>query len=359
MLNNLHHKHTISDQMLITPHELKQQLPLNSKDNQKIIDSRQIVKNIIHGLDHRLLIICGPCSIHDVESAVDYANKLHDLSIDLCDQLYLVMRVYFEKPRTIVGWKGLINDPYMDNSCNIQEGLIIARKLLLQLVSIGVPLATETLDLITPNYLGELFSWSAIGARTTESQVHRELASGLSMPIGFKNSTDGSLNGAINAIRASSVPHSFININQYGQVCLLHTKGNSYGHIILRGGRFPNFYPKDIYECETDLHKAGLPLLLMVDCSHGNSCKDYIKQIQVAYSILDQIKCGNRSIIGLMLESHINAGNQSLQLPTMNLRYGISITDACLDWNNTEKLLRTLYKELKPILLYRSIKKEI
>ncbi|AKC60351.1 3-deoxy-7-phosphoheptulonate synthase [Blochmannia endosymbiont of Camponotus (Colobopsis) obliquus] len=344
-----------NNQEMITPAELKSRFPLKEKESRFVCDSQQIIANIIHGKDSRLLIVCGPCSIHDVDSTIDYAHRLKVLSDELSDKLYIVMRVYLEKPRTVLGWKGLINDPHMDGSFDIKSGLEISRSLLLKLLTMGLPLANEALDLNTPQYLGELFSWSAIGARTTESQVHRELASALPMSIGFKNSTSGNLMSAINAIRAASISHCFMGINQSGRICLLKTQGNLNGHVILRGGIKPNYYPEDIAYCESQLLKVGLPLFLMVDCSHGNSNKNYHDQIKVARSILDQIKDGNRSIVGLMLESHIYSGNQVLQLPYVKLRYGVSVTDACIDWISTENLLRQLHMELNSILSNRLV----
>lgn len=258
------------------------------------------------------------------------------------DQLYIVMRVYFEKPRTTVGWKGLINDPKIDGSFDVEHGLHIARQLLLELAEMGLPLATEALDPITPQYMADLFSWSAIGARTTESQTHRELASGLSMAVGFKNGTDGSIATAINAMKASAMGHSFIGINQQGQVNLLHTAGNPDGHIILRGGKAPNYQAEFVQQAEQELQNAGLEAAIMVDCSHGNSNKDYRRQPIVAEDVIQQIVNGNQSIIGVMLESHLNAGNQSAEQPVSEMQYGVSITDACIDWATSEQLLRQM-----------------
>ncbi|AUH02455.1 3-deoxy-7-phosphoheptulonate synthase [Pectobacteriaceae bacterium CE70] len=345
-LNNIN----ISDeQVLITPDELKAKFPLNDREQQAIAQSRSTIANIIHGRDDRQLIVCGPCSIHDTDAALDYARRLKTLSTELSDRLYIVMRVYFEKPRTTVGWKGLINDPYMDGSFDVEAGLHIARGLLLELVHMGLPLATEALDPNSPQYLGDLFSWSAIGARTTESQTHREMASGLSMPVGFKNGTDGSLGTAINAMKAASMPHRFVGINQGGQVCLLQTQGNADGHVILRGGKRPNYSAQDVAECEKQMRDAGLKPALMIDCSHGNSNKDYRRQPLVVESIIEQIKAGNRSIIGLMLESNINEGNQSSEQPRSQMHYGVSVTDACISWESTETLLRSLHQELDAV----------
>lgn len=257
------------------------------------------------------------------------------------------MRVYFEKPRTTVGWKGLINDPKIDGTFDVETGLRVGRKLCLELAELGLQLATEALDPMTPQYLADLFSWSAIGARTTESQTHRELASGLSMAVGFKNGTDGSLSVAINAMQSAAQGHSFIGINQKGQVNLLHTKGNPDSHVILRGGKTPNFEKQYVEECEIALRNAGLPKAIMIDCSHGNSNKDYRRQPLVAENALEQLLTGNRSIIGLMIESHLHAGNQSSDLPFAQMQYGVSITDACIDWQTTENLLTDFADKLR------------
>ncbi|MCO6524896.1 MAG: 3-deoxy-7-phosphoheptulonate synthase, partial [Candidatus Schmidhempelia sp.] len=267
----------------------------------------------------------------------------------------IVMRVYFEKPRTTVGWKGLINDPDMDNSFDIEKGLQIARKLLLDLSELGLPLATEALDPNTPQYIGDLISWAAIGARTTESQTHREMASGLSMPIGFKNGTDGSMDVAINAMNSSSKPHRFVGINQQGQVSILQTEGNPHGHVILRGGKSPNYDAKSVALCEQQMKKAGLMPVLMVDCSHANSNKDYRRQPLIAKDVAKQITDGNYSIIGLMIESHINEGNQTQEQPREQLRYGVSVTDACINWQQTESLLTEIATETAQALKQRAL----
>lgn len=342
-LNNIN---ISAEQVLITPDELKAKFPLNDAEQRDIAQARATIADIIHGRDDRLLIVCGPCSIHDTDAALEYARHLKSLAAELSDSLYIVMRVYFEKPRTTVGWKGLINDPFMDGSFDVESGLHIARELLLELVNMGLPLATEALDPNSPQYLGDLFSWSAIGARTTESQTHREMASGLSMPVGFKNGTDGSLGTAINAMRAAAMPHRFVGINQTGQVCLLQTQGNIDGHVILRGGKKPNYSAQDVAECEKQMQEAGLRPALMIDCSHGNSNKDYRRQPLVVESAIEQIKAGNRSIIGLMLESHLNEGSQSSEQPRSDMRYGVSVTDACISWESTETLLRSVHQEL-------------
>lgn len=344
-----------SEQVLITPDELKSKFPLSPQQSRQIAEARQTISNILIGKDPRMLVVCGPCSIHDTEAAIEYAKSLKVLAEELSDKLYIVMRVYFEKPRTTVGWKGLINDPHMDGSFDVQEGLHIARKLLLELVAMGLPLATEALDPNNPQYLGDLFSWSAIGARTTESQTHREMASGLSMPVGFKNGTDGNLDMAINAMKAAAMSHRFVGINQAGQVCLLQTQGNPDGHVILRGGKKPNYQQEFVLQCEEQMRKAGLNPALMVDCSHGNSNKDYRRQPIVVDSVIEQIKAGNRSIIGIMIESHIHEGNQSSEQPRSEMKYGVSVTDACIDLNTTDKLLRRMHDELADKLVERHI----
>lgn len=351
-LNNVH----ITDEhVLMTPEQLKAEFPLSVEQEAQIAHARETISDIIAGRDPRLLVVCGPCSIHDPEAAIEYARRFKALAEEVSDSLYLVMRVYFEKPRTTVGWKGLINDPHMDGSFDVEGGLKIARRLLVELVNMGLPLATEALDPNSPQYLGDLFSWSAIGARTTESQTHREMASGLSMPVGFKNGTDGSLATAINAMRAAAMPHRFVGINQAGQVCLLQTQGNPNGHVILRGGKAPNYGPDDVAKCEKEMAQAGLKPSLMVDCSHGNSNKDFRRQPAVAESVVAQIKDGNRSIIGLMIESNIHEGNQSSEQPREAMKYGVSVTDACISWEITDALLRELDKDLRGHLAARLV----
>lgn len=341
------------EQMLITPNEIKTRYPLTHELEQKIALSRQTVVDILERKDHRLLIVCGPCSIHDPVAALDYAKKLKKLSDELSEHLFIIMRVYFEKPRTTVGWKGMINDPHMDSSFDIEHGLKKARKLLLDITEIGLPIATEALDPNTPQYIGDLISWSAIGARTTESQTHREMASGLSMPVGFKNGTDGSLDVAINAMKSASMPHRFVGINQQGQVTVLQTLGNPNGHVILRGGKTPNYDKDNVKCCEAQMEKSGLRPNLMIDCSHANSNKDYRNQPIVADSIIEQIKNGNNSIIGVMIESHLNEGNQSSEQPKENFKYGVSVTDACINWDTTETLLRKMNDLLATSLIAR------
>lgn len=345
--DSIHNVNIKEEAVLLTPKQLKNEFPLPEHLRKQIENSRKIISDIIHKRDSRQLIVIGPCSIHDPISALEYAHKLKALSEKVSDKLYIVMRVYFEKPRTTVGWKGLINDPNLDGSFNVEKGLRVARKLCLDLAELGLPLATEALDPISPQYLADLFSWSAIGARTTESQTHREMASGLSMAVGFKNGTDGNLNVAINAMQASAQGHSFIGINQQGQVSVLATKGNPDGHVILRGGKTPNFDAHSVSECENALRQAGLPQAVMIDCSHGNSNKDFRRQALVVENVLQQLLNGNHSIIGLMLESHLNEGNQSSEQPFSAMKYGVSITDACISWETTESLLTDFAEKLR------------
>lgn len=345
--DSVHNVNIKDEKVLLTPQELKQEFPLPEHLRTQIERSRKEISDIIHRRDKRQLIVIGPCSIHDPIAAVEYGKKLKALSDQVSDKLYIVMRVYFEKPRTTVGWKGLINDPKMDGSFDVETGLRIGRKLCLDLAELGLPLATEALDPMTPQYLADLFSWSAIGARTTESQTHRELASGLSMAVGFKNGTDGGLAVALNAMQSSAQSHRFIGINQKGQVTLLKTKGNADGHIILRGGKTPNYEKQYVDDCEWVLKQANLPTAIMIDCSHGNSNKDYRRQPIVAENVLEQLLAGNTSIIGLMIESNLHAGNQSSELPFSEMKYGVSITDACIDWQTTEDLLTHFAAKLR------------
>ncbi|WP_312244002.1 3-deoxy-7-phosphoheptulonate synthase [Stutzerimonas nitrititolerans] len=344
-----------SNDTLITPEQLKHELPLTASALQTVSQGRQVVRDILDGKDHRLFIVVGPCSIHDLKAAREYAERLKVLAEKVSDSLFLVMRVYFEKPRTTVGWKGLINDPFMDDSFKIQDGLHIGRKLLLELAEMGLPTATEALDPISPQYLQDLISWSAIGARTTESQTHREMASGLSSAVGFKNGTDGSLTVAINALQSVSSPHRFLGINQAGGVSIVTTKGNSYGHVVLRGGNGkPNYDSVSVALCEQELGKASIRPNIMVDCSHANSNKDPALQPLVMENVANQIVEGNQSIIGLMVESHLGWGNQSIPKDRSELRYGISVTDACIDWDTTEKAVLSMHSKLKDVLPKRS-----
>ncbi|REL25942.1 3-deoxy-7-phosphoheptulonate synthase [Thalassotalea euphylliae] len=345
--------HVNAEEVLITPEQLREALPLSEEGREFVKASRRTISNIIHKKDHRLLVISGPCSIHDIEAAKEYARHLKAMHDKYQDSLFVVMRVYFEKPRTTVGWKGLINDPHMDGSFDVETGLRKARELLLFLTELGLPLATEALDPISPQYLAELFSWSAIGARTTESQTHREMASGLSMPIGFKNGTNGSLDVAINAMHSAASSHRFMGINKQGQVALIKTSGNPDGHVILRGGKQPNYDSVNVALCEQDLVSQKLEPAIVIDCSHGNSNKDYSRQPLVADNVVNQICEGNKSIIGIMLESHINAGNQSANLPKDELKYGVSVTDACIDFATTAALFEQADAKLASVLKAR------
>jgi 3-deoxy-7-phosphoheptulonate synthase len=351
-VNNLN---VLAQDVLITPEALKKAVPLTEKAERSVIEGRQTIQNILDGNDPRLLVVVGPCSIHDVDAAMDYARRLRELADSVSDSLYIVMRVYFEKPRTTVGWKGLINDPHLNGSFEIEEGLHIARKLLVDLAELGLPLATEALDPISPQYIHDCISWSAVGARTTESQTHREMASGLSGPVGFKNGTDGSLDVAINALQSVASPHNFLGINHEGQVAIIRTRGNAYGHVVLRGGNGkPNYDSVSVALAEQELKKADLSANIMIDCSHANSNKDPGLQPLVLENVTNQILEGNRSIIGLMVESNIGWGNQKVPEDISQLEYGVSITDACIDWDATveafthmnEKLANTLAKRI-------------
>ncbi|WP_444995130.1 3-deoxy-7-phosphoheptulonate synthase [Aliikangiella sp. IMCC44359] len=343
-INNINIK---SESVIITPDNIKKDYPLPQKSIDFVAQSRDTIANILSGKDNRKLALVGPCSIHDIHSAKEYALKLKKLSHELVDELFIVMRVYFEKPRTTVGWKGMINDPHLNNSFDIESGLILARELLLWLAELEMPVGTEVLDPISPQYLSELVSWAAIGARTSESQTHREMASGLSMPIGFKNGTDGSASAAINAMKAAASGHSFMGINQQGQVTLLETKGNAHGHVILRGGVEPNYEAHHVADFEAKLRKAGLSSQIMIDCSHGNSNKDHRRQPMVLDNVTQQIVAGNESIIGFMLESHLYEGNQKITNDKEELEYGVSITDACIDWPTTEACLINCANQLR------------
>lgn len=340
-----------SNETLITPEQLKREIPLTAQAERTVTEGRAAIRNILDGTDHRLFVVVGPCSIHDIKAAHEYADRLKALSEEVSDTLLLVMRVYFEKPRTTVGWKGLINDPYLDDSFKIGDGLHIGRQLLRDLAEKGLPTATEALDPISPQYLQDLISWSAIGARTTESQTHREMASGLSSAVGFKNGTDGSLTVAINALQSVSQPHRFLGINQQGGVSIVSTKGNPYGHVVLRGGNGkPNYDSVSVAVCEQELAKAKIRPNIMVDCSHANSNKDPALQPLVMENVANQILEGNRSIVGLMVESHLGWGNQSIPENLSDLKYGVSVTDACIDWDATLKAVRGMHVKLKDVL---------
>ena len=349
--NELHNTNMASQELLITPQELWQAQPMSETVKKTVADSRGAIQNILERKDHRLFVVVGPCSIHDPVAAMEYARRLQALARELSDTLYIVMRVYFEKPRTTVGWKGLINDPHLDDSFKLEEGLQLGRKLLLDILELGLPTSTEALDPISPQYLQDLISWSAIGARTTESQTHREMASGLSSAVGFKNGTDGGLTVATNALQSVASPHRFLGINRQGQVSVFTTKGNAYGHIVLRGGSAgPNYDSVNVKLCEQALKKAGVAENIMVDCSHANSSKNPELQPLVVENVANQILEGNQSIVGLMIESHLKAGNQSIPADLADLEYGVSITDGCIDWETTETCLREMRDKLQAAL---------
>ena len=343
-----------SNVRLVTPEELKAKMPITEAAAATVMEGRQVIKDILDRKDKRLFVVVGPCSIHDPEAALAYGRKLKALADEVKDSLYLVMRVYFEKPRTTVGWKGLINDPHLNDSFDIEEGLHISRKLLIDLSEMGLPLATEALDPISPQYMQDLISWSAIGARTTESQTHREMSSGLSCAVGFKNGTDGGLDVAVNAMKSVSHPHNFLGINGNGEVSMVRTRGNAYGHVVLRGGNGkPNYDSVSVKLCEQALEKAGQQSNIMVDCSHANSNKDPALQPLVAEDVSNQILEGNKSIVGLMIESNLEWGNQSIPDDLSQLKYGVSVTDACIDWDATETCLRDMADRLKSPLASR------
>lgn len=328
-------------QEVVAPGDLHAEFPLDEQASEVIYHAREAIHGILHGEDDRLIVIVGPCSIHDPDAAREYAGRLKLLRDELADQLCIVMRVYFEKPRTTVGWKGLINDPDMDESFHINKGLRLARSLLLDLAKNGIPAGTEFLDLISPQYIADLVSWGAIGARTTESQGHRELASGLSCPVGFKNATDGGFKVAIDAIQAASRPHVFMSLTKQGHSAIFSTTGNNDCHIILRGGKQPNYDAAHVDEAARQLQQNGLKPQLMIDCSHANSNKDYRRQIDVCHDVAGQIGGGDNRIIGVMLESHLVEGRQDV-IAGQPLTYGQSVTDACISWESTDGLLREL-----------------
>ena len=336
----------VSQATLPPPAQLHDDIAPSVQGMQTVSLARRALGQILSGQDRRLFVVVGPCSIHDPVAAMDYAHKLKALADELAPQVLIVMRVYFEKPRTTVGWKGLVNDPRMDDSFHIEDGLRLARRLLVDINELGLPCGTEALDPISPQYLGDLIAWSAIGARTTESQTHRELASGLSSPVGFKNGTDGDLEVALNAMLSASQPHAFLGINGAGQVAITQTRGNPFGHLILRGGAVPNYDSVAISEAVGALEKAKLPVNMVVDCSHGNSRKNHALQALVLRDVVHQVADGNRSIKGVMLESNLFEGNQKLGDPK-DLRYGVSITDACMGWDTTEACLREAAAHLK------------
>ncbi len=329
---------------ITSPKLLKNLLPVSDRVIEIVSNARNAIKSILEGEDSRLLMIVGPCSIHDPKAAIEYAERLKKLADEVSETVLVVMRVYFEKPRTTVGWKGLINDPELDGSHKINKGIEMARRLLLDINALGLPCATETLDPITPQYLADLISWSAIGARTTESQTHREMASGLSMPVGFKNGTDGGLSVAINAMKSALQPHHFLGINNEGLSSAIQTSGNRNLHLVLRGGNNgPNYDAVSIQKATKSLVSEGLPESIMIDCNHANSGKDPSRQELVLRDAIHQIKNGDNSIIGIMIESNINGGNQQI---SPSLQYGVSITDACLDWENTNRIILNAHQSL-------------
>ena len=335
--------HVVETRPLVAPSLLHRELPMGEAAATTVREARERIKAILRGDDPRLLVIVGPCSVHDVQAAQEYAAAIAEEHRRHRDQLEVVMRVYFEKPRTTVGWKGLINDPHLDGSYDINTGLRLARGLLLHLADMGLPAATELLDPVVPQYIADLISWTAIGARTTESQTHREMASGLSMPIGFKNGTDGSAMTAINAMEAAARPHNFLGINQEGHAAIVTTTGNPDGHLVLRGGKQgTNYHAEAIESAAAALAKEGLPARVMVDCSHGNSNKDYRRQGEVAGQVAEQLRAGSRHVMGVMIESHLVAGNQKIPADLSELTYGQSITDACIDLDTTREVLQEL-----------------
>ncbi|MGQ9424653.1 3-deoxy-7-phosphoheptulonate synthase [Gilvimarinus sp. F26214L] len=351
MTRDTENLNVVSQEVLITPSDIKKALPLSDRVRESVLMGRQTICDILDRKDHRMMVVIGPCSIHNVEEAKEYARRLKVLADEVADTLYVVMRVYFEKPRTTVGWKGLINDPYLNDSFKIEEGLHIGRQLLIDVAEMGLPTATEALDPISPQYLQDLVSWSAIGARTTESQTHRELASGLSTAVGFKNGTDGGLTVAINALQSVSSPHRFLGINFDGRVSIIHTKGNPYGHVVLRGGGDkPNYDSVSVAMAEQELKAAGISTNIMVDCSHANSNKNHELQPLVLDNVTNQILEGNRSIIGVMVESNLNPGKQSLNDDPCKLEHGVSVTDACIGWDTTEQCLRDAREKLRDVL---------
>jgi 3-deoxy-7-phosphoheptulonate synthase len=334
-----------------SPEEILARVPLSPSAADLVMRGREVLRHILDRSDDRLFIVVGPCSIHDPVAALDYAKRLKALADEVSQTLYLVMRVYFEKPRTTTGWKGYINDPDMDDSFRVDQGMYKARAFLLQLAELGLAAGTEALDPISPQYLGDLISWTAIGARTTESQTHREISSGLSTPVGFKNGTNGDVGIAVNAILSASRPHSFLGINGQGRTSIVRTRGNRYGHLVLRGGDGrPNYDTVSVQMAEQALRKAGLPTNIVVDCSHANSYKKHEWQPLVMADVVNQVRLGNQSLVGMMIESNIVAGNQSIPDDLSQLRYGCSVTDACVDWETTETMIRDAARLLREVL---------
>ncbi|MBK8892936.1 MAG: 3-deoxy-7-phosphoheptulonate synthase [Propionivibrio sp.] len=337
-----------------SPAEILKRLPLSAQAARTVMRGREALRNILERKDHRLFVVVGPCSIHDPLAGIDYARRLKTLSEEVGDTLCLVMRVYFEKPRTTTGWKGFINDPDMNDSFSVDQGMKKARQFLLDVAELGLAVGTEALDPISPQYLGDLMAWTAIGARTTESQTHREIASGLSTPVGFKNATSGDVDIAINAIISSSRPHSFLGINSQGRTSIVRTRGNRYGHVVLRGGDTrPNYDTVSVQMTEQALIKAKLPANIVIDCSHANSYKKPELQPLVMTDVVNQVRLGNKSLVGVMIESNLIAGNQPIPADRAQLKYGCSVTDACIDWETTEKMLREAAAQLRDVLPMR------
>lgn len=337
-------------EILPTPEYIFSKYPLTEAAAKTVADTRKTLADIFEGNDKRLFVVVGPCSIHDINSAKEYAHKLKALADKVKDTMVLIMRTYFEKPRSSVGWKGFLNDPFLNGTYRIEAGLEIGRKLLLDINEIGVPVATEVLDRVTPQYLDDLFSWVAIGARTTESQTHREMASGISAPVGFKNTTDGGISAVIGALKSVASPHHFIGINRIGQACIFATRGNKYSHIVLRGGKGPNYDAENIAKTEETLKQNKVSEHIMVDCSHGNSNKDPENQPAVFANCIEQIRNGNKSIRSFMIESNLDFGSQAIPEDLSELKYGVSITDGCIDWNTTEKAILDAHEVLKTVL---------
>jgi len=346
--HNLNVAATIS---LVSPFQIKDDIPLTPAACQTVVESRDTIKQILSGSDPRMLLLVGPCSIHDDEAAIEYAGRLAGLAREVADRLYVGMRVYFEKPRTTVGWKGLINDPHLNDTFDMEAGLRKARRILLAVTELGLATATEFLDPITPQYLADLISWTAIGARTTESQTHRQMASGLSMPVGYKNATDGNLEIAINALQSARHSHSFLGIDDNGRTAVIKTRGNPWGHVILRGGRAgPNYDPSSVSTAIETLRRSGLPTRLVVDCSHANCGKRQQNQQHAWHSVIQQRASGNTDIVGIMLESNLFEGNQPFPSDPSKLRYGVSITDECIGWEKTAELLRAGHEALRTVI---------
>jgi len=336
---------------LIPPRVLKEEFPASAASLETVVEGRRVIESVIAGRDHRLVAVVGPCSIHDPDAAIDYATRLKRLHDELRDRIYIVMRVYFEKPRTRLGWRGLILDPHLDGSYDIQAGLRAARRLLCEITDMGLPAGSEMLDPIVPQFTSDLVSWASIGARTTESQTHREMASGLSMPVGFKNGTDGSIEVAVNALSSSRHPHSFIGIDPEGRTCVLNTAGNETGHVILRGGRTgPNYHDESVEDACRMLMEAGYAPAVMVDCSHANAQKDPVRQEKVLRSVVRQRREGQSSIMGFMMESNLGCGRQEIPENLDELEYGVSVTDPCLGWDATENALRWAHSQLAQVV---------